>query len=65
MKNKLPVLFFKFILFCHPGMAEKIISGAATPADKVNSYNLQGSYSIDMNIYPFASLLLPGKNPGL
>ncbi len=30
MKNKLLVLFFTFILFCHTGMAQKIVSGIVT-----------------------------------
>ncbi len=35
MKKKLLVLFFTFFLFCHPGMAKKIVSGTVTTDDKV------------------------------
>jgi hypothetical protein len=62
MKNKLLLLFFAFILFCCMGMAKKIISGTVTTADKVYSYNLPGSYSIDRSIYSLASPILFGKD---
>jgi hypothetical protein len=44
------------------GMAKKIISGTVTTADKVYSYNLPGSYSIDRSIYSLASPILFGKD---
>jgi hypothetical protein len=65
MKNKLMLLFFAFILFCCAGMAKKIISGTVTTADKVYSYNLPGSYSIDRSNCPLASSILVGINVDL
>jgi hypothetical protein len=43
-------------------MAKKIIARTVTTADKVYSYNLPGSYSIDRSIYSHASSELIGKD---
>jgi len=65
MKNKLLVLFFKFVLYYPMGIVKKIISGIVTTADKVYSYNLPGSYDIDRSICPLASSVLFGIHPDL